>query len=164
MKSHVVANLTIVVNIDARINERTFPNTSVFTHISMRIYLGVITNYNIIVNHSICTDIYIFTYFGTFGDDCSRGNAFILSFALFVKSHQLGKSLISIINLNEGSLDGLFGYEITVHQHNAGFGVINIMFILRIREKSDAARLTFFNLSESIDGYIGITHDFPLYE
>ena len=65
----MITNLAIVVDIDTRVDKRTFSNAGILSYIGMGINLGVVANHYTFINNSIRADINIFAYLGTLCDN-----------------------------------------------------------------------------------------------
>ena len=57
----------------------------------------------------------------------------------------------------------MLGFEVLVHQDDAGLRLVDIGSVLRIGQKRDGAGDSFFNFGEGMHGRIFVSYDFSLY-
>ena len=163
MQNAVVAHAAVVIDCRTRIKDTMAAYTCSGTDCGTRMKGGAVAYFHSVAHISEGTDVNVLSHLGCGGHIGQRVDTLQLRFALLVERHQLRKALIGVFHLDKGRFYFMFGFEVLVHQDNAGLRLVDIGSVFRIGQERQCAGYSFLDFGEGMYGRILVSHDFSLY-
>ena len=164
MKSHVIAELTAVINGYVRADEGILANLHTLADVGMRINLATFAYLCAIADIGESTNIDVLCHLSLWRNKSQWVDACLLWFHRLVHLKQLGHTFVGVLHTDEGSADWMFQFYGLINEHDARLRVVHEVSVFRVRKERDCTFLAFFDFSEGVDCCILITFHTALNE
>ena len=145
---HIVADNAGFVNPDARIQRHVVAEPHPVAEIYLRIYFAILTGLYALFDHRIGADVSPLSDRGGRIDRRQRTDARLLRFVGDIKFEQLRKARIGILYLHHRRRYRSRRLERSVDNHDARLGIVDIVFVLRVRQKSESSGFALLDLGQ----------------
>ena len=156
---HVVADLALLVNLDAGEQLYVIAQTDVVAHVDMRIYLAVFPEADVRADHRELAHVGFVAQRGRRIDRRERADALFPGLVRYVQFEQLCEARVGVVDADHRRRDRSRRLERTVDDHDRRFRIVDIMLVFRVGQKSERACFSFFDFCEFRDDGLRVARD-----
>ena len=164
MESHVIAELTAVINGYVRVDEGILANLHTLADVGVRINLATFAHLGTIADISESANIDVLCHLSLWRNKSQWVDACLLWFHRLVHLKQLSHTFVGVLHTDEGSADWMFQFYGLINEHDARLRVVHEVSVFRVRKERDCTFLAFFDFCEGVDCCILITFHTALNE
>ena len=164
MKNTAAADLTIVINNGVAVNLCVRTDLRISAYCDMRMQDTALAYLHAFGNGNKRPDVALLAYLCRRVNEGKVADAFTLRLHAFIYLQELRHCFASICHLDERGLYLLLRFEVLIDEHDAALCSVDVLLVLLVGKKTDAARLSLFYLGEVVDLGFGVTHDGAAYQ